>query len=112
MKGIKADTGMKGITPIIAIIILLLITVAIAGAGYSYITMYSGGLTNRQIEVTDASCRNGVAVVNVKNIGTQPFNTTSVQVINGRDGSDITPSVQWQQAQADESLVLELKLEE
>jgi flagellin-like protein len=62
---------MRGITPIIAIIILLLITVAIAGVAFSYITMYYGGLTNKVIEVTGvATCTSGSVKIPIKNSGT------------------------------------------
>ncbi|MBI4020376.1 MAG: LamG domain-containing protein [Candidatus Aenigmarchaeota archaeon] len=50
---------MKGITPIISIIILLLITIALSGAAYTYLSIYFGSLTQKTLQVTDAYCDSG-----------------------------------------------------
>ena len=60
----------KGITPIVATVVLLLIAIAIAGAAYTYITGYWGGLTQRTLEVTSAQCTSTGAVLNLRNSGT------------------------------------------
>ena len=60
----------KGITPIIATVVLLLIAIAIAGAAYTYITGYWGGLTQKALESTSASCTSTGVVINVRNSGT------------------------------------------
>ncbi len=70
-------TQMKGITPIIAILVLLLITVAIAGAAWVYISSYYGGMTKQQIEVTSADCTTTGTTVYIRNIGTDPVNISS-----------------------------------
>jgi flagellin-like protein len=103
---------MKGITPIIAIVILLLITVAIAGAGYSYISMYTGGLMNRQVEITGATCTDGLAKIMIKNIGTDVIDTGDIKVMDSRTGADITGNLQWSSGSAGSSKVLEYRLEE
>jgi flagellin-like protein len=108
----KALRNMKGITPIIAIIILLLITVAIAGAGYSYISMYTGGLINQQVEVTAATCSNTQAKIILKNIGASAVNTSGIRVMDAATGADITSAVTWSSSIADTGEVLELKFDE
>ena len=61
----------KGITPIIAVIILLLITVALAGFAWSFLSGYIGGLTAKNIQVSDSYCAGGTeAKIVLKNIGT------------------------------------------
>jgi hypothetical protein len=64
---------MRGITPIISIIILLLIAVAIAGAGYAYLTSYYSGLTSSVLELTSVSCTGEGASIFLKNIGQSPI---------------------------------------
>jgi flagellin-like protein len=86
---------MRGITPIIAIIILLLITVSIAGTGYFYISMYTGMLMNEQVEVTSAICSGGQVKVIVKNSGAGTVNSTRIKIFDKRTGLDITNHVQW-----------------
>ncbi|MBI4019839.1 MAG: hypothetical protein HY367_00790 [Candidatus Aenigmarchaeota archaeon] len=72
---------MKGITPIIAVIVLLLITIALAGAAYTYINVYSGSLTQKTLQVTDAFCDSGGsgAVVILNGAGTQDITTSTSQ---------------------------------
>ena len=65
----------KGITPIIAIIVLLLITIALAGAAWTFISQYMGGVVNKNVQMSDAYCQTGLsAVVVLKSIGTENFN--------------------------------------
>ncbi|MBI4020243.1 MAG: LamG domain-containing protein [Candidatus Aenigmarchaeota archaeon] len=74
---------MKGITPIIAIIILLLVTIAMAGAAYTYISAYNTGLTSKVIQVQDSF---GNTVV-ISNIGNQPISSDEIFVsVNGDQG--------------------------
>jgi flagellin-like protein len=80
---------MKGITPIIAIIVLLLITVALAGVAWSYLQGYMGGLTSKSIEVRDYFCITGdMPVIVVANIGTDAITTaTDITVLNSATGA-------------------------
>ena len=84
---------MKGVTPIIAIIMLLLITVALAGAAWTYLQAYMSALIGKSIEVTDAFCINGdTAVVLLRNSGTQSFvPSDEITVINATTGTVIGP---------------------
>jgi hypothetical protein len=93
------------------IVILLLITVSIAGAGYSYISMYSAGLTSKQIEVTSSSCAAGLARITVKGVGTDTVNTTSLTVLDGKTGTDISTVVQWSAGVSESGKVLEMKFD-
>ena len=61
---------MKGVTPIVAIIILLLIVIAIAGVAFSYISSYFSTTTGKVIQLRD-SYENSVVI---NNIGTQRAN--------------------------------------
>ena len=97
---------MKGITPVIAIIILLLITVALAGATWNYLFMYWESIVGKQIEITDAFCIQGSqAVVLLRNTGTKEFSpATEIVVINATSGqkfnvwSYVTPNISWSNA--------------
>ena len=60
---------MKGITPIISIIVLLLITVSLAGAAYVFLSGYMQGLTGRAIQVTGTCQGGGTAFITVTNLG-------------------------------------------
>ena len=68
---------MKGITPIISIIILLLITVSIAAAAWTYISGYWSSLVSSGVEITSTVCTGGTAaVIYIHNIGTERLNIT------------------------------------
>lgn len=66
---------MKGITPIISIIVLLLITVSLAGAAYVFLTGYQTSLTGKTIQVSNpGACAGGTtASITVTNQGTLPI---------------------------------------
>jgi flagellin-like protein len=82
---------MKGITPIIAIIVLLLITVALAGVAWSYLQGYMGGLTSKSIEVRDYFCITGdIPIIVVGNIGTEPIATNEISIMDATTGTAIT----------------------
>lgn len=61
----------KGVTPIIAILVILLITIAIAGSAYIYISTYYSGMLRQGLEFVDApQCTKTGVQIEVKNIGT------------------------------------------
>jgi len=86
---------MKGITPVIAIIVLLLITVALAGATWTYLNAYWTNLVGKQIEITDGFCINSnEAVVFIRNTGTQSFvPADEISVVDIKTGNIV--SVIW-----------------
>ncbi|MEE9322926.1 MAG: archaellin/type IV pilin N-terminal domain-containing protein [Candidatus Aenigmarchaeota archaeon] len=61
---------MKGITPIISIIILLLITVGLAASAWTYMGNYLTTLTAKSIEISTQKCLNDDAFVIIHNMGT------------------------------------------
>jgi FlaG/FlaF family flagellin (archaellin) len=62
---------MKGISPIISIIIILFIVVAMAGVASTYIFGYWSGMTSGVIEIRSNYCtQHQTAHIIVKNIGT------------------------------------------
>jgi len=71
----------KGITPIISIVVLLLIAVAVAGAAYTWISGYFGGLTGTAIQVSDVRCVAGGTppkiTIRFQNIGTDALDTAN-----------------------------------
>lgn len=72
---------MKGITPIIAIIILLLITISLAGAAWSYMSMIFGGVTQKTIVVSGFYCTEGdTANVLVRNMGTMVVSVDQITI--------------------------------
>ena len=79
---------MKGITPIIAIIVLLLITVALAGVAWSYLQGYMGGLTSKSLEVRDYFCSStNSPILVVANIGTTALGTGEIIVMDAGTGT-------------------------
>lgn len=69
---------MRGITPIISIIIILLITISLAAAAWSYISGYWFGLVGTGIEITHMKCTDGTsATIYIHNIGTERLNMDS-----------------------------------
>ncbi len=82
---------MKGISPIIAIIIILLITIAIAGAAYAYISIVWGGMITEAIQITGQTCSAGTSTLYVKNIGTEVLVAGDFAVEKG--GAAITPTI-------------------
>ncbi len=91
--------AMKGITPIIAIIVLLLITVALAGVAYSYLNSYMTGLTSKSIEVRDAFCvGSGTATVIIANVGTTAIATSEITILDSATGNALTTGTTWTDA--------------
>ncbi len=82
---------MRGISPIIAIIIILLITIAIAGAAYAYISII-WGRTTEGLQLVDSSCSAGTATFRVRNIGTKTIQASAV-TITRTSPSGGTPSL-------------------
>ena len=65
---------MRGITPVIAIIVLLLITIAIAGGAWTFMSTLTTGYTSKVIQTVDSFCSgDGYAVIALKNVGTDPI---------------------------------------
>jgi flagellin-like protein len=66
---------MKGITPIISIIVLLLITVSLAGAAYIFLGGYMTAYTGKALQVSNPGLciGNTEAFITVTNMGTQPI---------------------------------------
>ncbi len=64
---------MKGITPIISIIILLLITISLAGAAYIFLGNYMTAYTGRQIQLSGVCSGGTQAVVTMTNMGSLPI---------------------------------------
>ena len=86
---------MKGITPIISIIVLLLITVSLAGAAYVFLGSYMSGMTGQQLKATALPCVGGTsAYVTITNMGSQvvSLGTCDVTAVTGVSGvcGDIT----------------------
>ena len=84
---------MKGISPIIAIIIILLITIAIAGAAYAYISIVWGGMITEAIQITGQNCNNGLVTIYAKNVGTDALADTDFIV--ERDGNVLTMTTDY-----------------
>ena len=85
---------MKGITPIISIIILLLITIALAGVAYTFLmgqvyTMISGSFA---IPTGGAYCTAGTITIQITNTGSATL-TTGDFIIARVDGTDVTASL-------------------
>lgn len=68
---------MKGITPIISIIVLLLITVSLAGAAYVFLGGYLSGLTSRAVTVTGACMGGDTAFLTITNMGSEEIDLTT-----------------------------------
>ncbi len=81
---------MKGITPIISIIILLLITIGLASAAWTYMSGYLTNLTSRTLGVTPASCIGGTQVTFlVRNAGTNNIGSNTINVLDMSNGSPV-----------------------
>jgi flagellin-like protein len=68
---------LKGITPIIAILVMLLITIAITGSAWIYVSTYYSGMTGKAIEVTSIDCTNAGVAIYIHNIGTDTLDTAN-----------------------------------
>jgi len=87
---------MKGITPIISVIILLLITVGLAAAAWTYMSNYFTTLTAKVVEIPTQKCPNGENVMSIiHNIGTQSINIRSDIVIMSGDASLGDTQLDW-----------------
>lgn len=86
---------MKGITPIISVIILLLITIGLASAAWTYMSGYMNSLTSRVLEISPASCIGGTQVTFlVRNAGTNNIGGDSINCMNMNSGQP--EALTWQ----------------
>jgi len=90
---------MKGITPIISIIILLMITVGLAAAAWSYMLTYMESLTAKSIEISMQKCADGDALAVVHNMGTAKITIASDVVIWDKDGDLVSGGIDWEDLQ-------------
>jgi flagellin-like protein len=73
---------MKGITPIISVIILLLITVGLAAAAWTYMGNFFSSITAKTIEIPTQKCINGTNVMTIiHNMGTESISLTNDVVV-------------------------------
>lgn len=80
---------MKGISPIISIIIILFIVIAMAGVASNYLFGYWSGLTAGNIEITANYCtKHEKAHIIIKNIGTTRIKSTDF-IIKSDDDHEI-----------------------
>ncbi len=85
----------KGITPVIALVMLILITVGVVGLFYGW----SSGLFSTQTEKAvsippgGATCKNGLVTVRVVNIGSTSTITDSDVIVAQINGVECTKSV-------------------
>ena len=88
---------MKGITPIISIIILLLITIGLASAAWTYMSGYMTGLLSRALDVSSSPNCIGGTIVSfiVKSIGTNNVGTQSINCLNLDSGATEVLTWQW-----------------
>ena len=79
---------MKGITPIISIIVLLLITVSLAGAAYVFLGGYMTAYTGRAVQVSNpGTCIGGTeALITVTNMGSLSIDLGSVAGVGSITG--------------------------
>ena len=81
---------MKGITPIISIIILLLITVGLAAAAWTYMGNYFSSIVSKTIEIPTQKCVSGtIAMVIIHNMGTENINIATDIVVLKSDGNPV-----------------------
>lgn len=84
---------MKGITPIISVIILLLITIGLASAAWTYMSGYMSNLTSRVFETSAPSCIQGTTVTFlVRNAGTGTMSTVNLVGMDLNTGLSVTIS--------------------
>lgn len=82
---------MKGITPIVSIIILLLLTIGLAAAAWTYMSNIFTGITAKAIEISSQFCVQGTnAVIIVRNIGTDNINTNEITTLDAETGNSVT----------------------
>jgi flagellin-like protein len=76
---------MKGITPIVSIIVLLLITISLAGLAYVFFGGLVGTMMGRTLVVSQGSCINtDTAYVQITNVGTSSISVTSPCSVTGK----------------------------
>ncbi|MEM5871854.1 MAG: archaellin/type IV pilin N-terminal domain-containing protein [Candidatus Aenigmatarchaeota archaeon] len=86
---------MKGITPIVSIIILLLITIGLAAAAWTYMSNVFTGITAKAIDISSQFCIGGTQAVGiVRNIGTDNIHVDEIIILNSTTGNKIT-NVDW-----------------
>lgn len=85
---------MKGITPIISIIILLLITIGLASVAWTYMSVYMSNLIGKRLEILPPSCIGGTQVSFLtRNIGTNNVGAGDIYGMNLETGSAVT--INW-----------------
>jgi flagellin-like protein len=82
---------LKGISPIIAIIIILLITIAIAGAAYAYISII-WGRTTEGFQLVSSGCTSSNASFILRNVGTNSITALTMTRTSPTGTGTITAS--------------------
>jgi flagellin-like protein len=83
---IEEVNQMKGITPIISIIVLLLITVSLAGAAYVFLSVQMESYTGKAIQASGVCVGGTQAFITVSNLGTQSVSLTGCDSANPISG--------------------------
>ena len=86
---------MKGITPIISIIILLLITIALAATAYSYLSGFMSSQISGSFSITNGGllCSGGQITVMIRNGGMENDITDTFFTMLEIDGVDVSTEV-------------------
>ncbi len=98
---IKGGKKMKGITPIISIIILLLITIGLAAAAWTFMGSYMSSITEKVIDRTTQKCitdtqdgsQDVMAIIH--NIGTSTINIERDIVIMEPSTDTVITDASW-----------------
>ncbi|MBI4019840.1 MAG: LamG domain-containing protein [Candidatus Aenigmarchaeota archaeon] len=61
--------AMKGLTPVVSVVLLLMIAIALFGSAYTYMTLSLGRYTYRSVDVAQAFCFSGTANIFLQNTG-------------------------------------------
>lgn len=81
---------MKGITPIISIIILLLITIGLASAAWTYMSVYLSSMMDRQLQVFPPDCIGGTTPsFTVRNSGTGNVGINDIYMRDVNSGGNV-----------------------
>ena len=81
---------MKGITPIIGVVLLILITITLAGSAYTFLFGIAESATAKTIQLVPGSPLNDTVIV--KNIGTSTIQADELRVtVNGQQASFFNP---------------------
>ena len=105
--------GMRALTPVIAVVIMIGIAIGLSATFWVYLSDYTSSSVGNHIELVNTFCAGtDLAMVTIRNVGTDAINTDEIEVFDKRSGKDITSQIWWSSGEPERGKILWLRFNE